>query len=293
MTVLLVDANNVAMRALHAMGRTGLSGEGGVATGPVLGFINSLSKHIKEEQPRAVAVCWDGGRSKRRTDLSPEYKAHRLDGPEHVESAKTDAFALAKEFCTLAGLYHVERPGIEADDLIAHYWRQRDPNERLVILSSDKDFLQLVEGNVEQVRLSSAGTPTDRWTEERVREEYGCPSRWLTNALALAGDASDNVIGVPRVGMKTAIKLLSKHRGSMAEVLTEDPKVMGFADQVLLNLDLVDLRTGLDRELVLPALPSFSPTTPGSLQYEALLSFFVGHQMKSVQSRFFDGSLWR
>lgn len=305
MTVLLVDANNVAMRAVHAMARSGLTDDHGVATGPLLNFITTLSKHVKEEQPRAVAVCWDGGRSRRRVDLSPEYKAHRLDAPEHVESVKQDVFSLAKEFCTVAGIHHVERTGYEADDLIAHYWRQRNPGERTVILSSDKDFLQLVEGNTEQVRLSSAGTPTDRWTQARIIEEMGCHPGYLNLALALAGDVSDNVIGVPRVGMKTAIKIIARHAQDATEFagpITDiqsiesrvlgDPKIEPYADRVRTNLALVDLRNPYGDAVPLPAIPSFQPTTPGSVMYESFLSFLDRHQMKSVQSRFYARTLW-
>lgn len=297
MTVVLVDANNVAMRAVHAMARSGLSDADGVATGPLLAFINTLSKHVKEERPRAVAVCWDGGRSQRRVQASPDYKAHRLnEGP--AEDLKHGVFALAKEFCTLAGLHHVERPGIEADDLIAHYWRQRNRGEKTVILSSDKDFLQLVDTNVEQVRLSSAGTPTDRWNEERVAAEIGAWPELLPYAMALAGDVSDNVIGVPRVGMKTAIKIIDRNMvndpdGQWWARTLADPKVAAHADRVRTNLTLVDLRQVHDEGLHLPALPSFSPTTPGSVMYPHLMSFLTKHQMKNVQSRFLDGSLWR
>ncbi len=302
MTVLLVDANNVAMRAVHAMSRSGLTNDQGVATGPLVNFINTLARHIKDEQPRAVAVCWDGGRSKRRVALSSDYKGHRLDAPEDVESLKQDVFSLAKEFCTLAGIHHVERPGYEADDLIAHYWRQRNRGERTVIVSSDKDFLQLVEGNTEQVRLSSAGTPTDRWNEQRVKDDMGTPPWLLPYAMALAGDASDNVIGVPRFGMKTAIKTLHKTMEKMIadddeglwwERTLEDPRIAPHLDRVRVNLELVDLRHRYDDELHLPPVPLWQPTTPGSLSLEALVSFLMKHQMKNVQSRFFAGTLWK
>lgn len=275
------------------MARSGLSDADGVPTGPLLAFINTISKHIKEEQPRSVAVCWDGGRSERRVSASPEYKATRVDGPAEVEDVKHGVFALAKEFCTLAGLHHVEVRGYEADDLIALYWRQRNPGERAVIVSSDKDFLQLVDERVDQVRLSSAGTPTDRWTKQRVIEEYGCHPRSLTYALALAGDVSDNVIGIRGFGMKTAIKTLNKYDEGDWQSVLADPKVAPFAEQVNLNLTLVDLRNMHDANLRLPALPSWSPTAPGSVMYEHLLSFLTKHQMKGVTSRLIDGSLWR
>lgn len=296
MTTLLADANNVAMRSIHAMRRTGLTSDSGVITGPLLAFINTLSHHIREEQPDKVAICWDGGRSEYRLALDSGYKAHRLAMPEDQEEDKESTFALAKEFCSVAGLFHVERAGLEADDLIADYVGVSSPNENVVILSSDKDFLQLLEdgpggGAVEQVRLSSYGTPTDRWTAQRVRDEMGCDPEDLAYAMALAGDVSDNVPGVPRFGMKTAIKALAKADWNFERVVAEDPRVADHVERVRLNLELVDLRSGYDVPH-LPALPSFAPTTVGSVMYPMLLSFLTKYQMKSVQTRLYDGTLW-
>jgi DNA polymerase I len=304
MTTLLVDANNIAMRAVHAMSRSGLTSDRGVATGPLVAFIGTLAHHIREEQPDKVAVCWDGGRSEHRLALDSNYKAHRLSMAPDQEEAKESTFALCKEFCTGAGLYHIERPGIEADDLIAQYVHDRPWGETVVILSSDKDFLMLLDDEVhangrtlvaapvEQVRLSSAGTPTDRWTAQRVREEMGCLPGDLSFAMALAGDVSDNVPGVPRFGMKTAIKALKKHDWSFENVLRDDLRVVEHVERARLNLSLVDLRAGLDG-LVLPDLPLFRPTSPGDVLYPLMLSFLTKYQIKSVQTRLYDGTLWK
>ena len=293
MSVLLVDANNVAMRSLHAMARSGLSADG-VATGPLLAFVNAVSKHIREEQPDRVAVCWDGGRSDYRVDLDEGYKAHRLSMDPEQEDIKGSVFALAKEFCSVAGLFHIERPGVEADDLIAQYWHEHRPlDEKVVILSSDKDFLQLlVPGQVEQVRLSSSGTPTDRWTAERVQQEMGCRPRDIPLAMALAGDVSDNVIGVPRFGMKTAIKTLGKYDWDLECALEQDPRLVEHAERARLNLKLVNLRDGFSGA-TLPALPLFHPTAPGGVLWPLLLSFLSKYQMKSVQTRLYEGTLWK
>jgi DNA polymerase-1 len=293
MTTLLVDANNLAMRSLHAMARSGLTSSHGVATGPLLAFIGGLAKHIAEEQPDRVAVCWDGGRSEHRVGLDEQYKAHRLAMDPAQEELKYSVFALAKEFCTLAGIHHVERQGFEADDLIAYYVRHRPPEAlKTVIVSSDKDFLQLVGEDVEQVRLSSAGTATDRWTQERVLAEHKCYPEGLTLAMALAGDVSDNVIGVKGFGMKTAIKTLDKYGWDFDAVLRDHPRVAPDADRVRLNLDLVNLHKPVPG-LVLPALPLFRPTSPGTMLFGDLSSFLTRYEMKSVQDRLNSGSLWR
>jgi DNA polymerase I len=296
MTTLLIDANNALMRAIHAMARSGLTSDHGVGTGPLLAFIGTLGRHIREEQPDKVAVCWDGGHSEHRLALDPNYKGQRPDLGEHEVEIKESAFAQAKEFCSVAGLFDIERRGIEADDLIAGYVRDRR-HEDVVILSSDKDFLMLLDdsgygGMVEQVRMSSAGTRTDRWTATRVREEMGCEPSDLANAMALAGDVSDNVPGIPRFGMKTAIKTLSKHAWDFEIALSTDPRLADHVERARLNLALVDLRGGLDG-LLLPRLPSFIPTKPGGVLYQELLSFLSRYQLKGVQARLYGGTLWK
>jgi DNA polymerase-1 len=214
-----------------------------------------------------------------------------------IEEAKEGNFGLAKEFASVAGLFHVERPGVEADDLIARYVLDAPWDQKVVILSSDNDFLQLLrdtpgDGVVEQVRLSSAGTPTDRWTAKRVRDEMGCAPDQLPYAMALAGDVSDNVPGVPRVGMKTAIRKLEAYEWDLDLALIEDPRLVDHAERVRLNFALVDLCEGLPG-LSLPGLPEFDPTKPGDVLYPELLSFLTRYQMRGIEARLYQGTLWR
>lgn len=294
MTALLVDGPNVLVRALKAMERSGLQADG-VPTGALLTFINSVSKHVREERPDRLAICWDGGRSLHRVALDPGYKAHRHTQPEY-EEVKTDAFSLVKEFCALAGLHSVERRGYEADDLIAYYWRQHRPlDDPVVILSSDKDFLQLlVPGQVEQVRVSSASTDTDRWTAQRVEEVYGCPPKALPAVMALMGDVSDGVVGVRGIGPKTAVKLLRPYHWEIEFALDPHnghPRLLDHAERIKTNLALVDLRTA-PPGLLLPPLPEFQPTQPDSVLYGHLLSFLSRYQMESVKQRLYSAQLW-
>lgn len=295
MTALLVDGNNVLMRAVHAMQRPGqarLSSDSGVPTGPLLAFINSLSKHVREEQPDKVVVAWDGGKSAHRVALDPDYKGQRTPAPE-FEEYKEGAFALAKEFLSLANVHHVEVRGYEADDVIAYYWRYNRPlDEKVVILSSDKDFLQLLGDGIEQVRLGSYDTPTDRWTRQRVLDEMGCDPRYLADAMALAGDTSDNIPGVPRFGMRTAVKTLARNKWDLDIALNFEERLQDHRERVSLNRQLVDLREG-HQGLTLDPLPPFQPTGPGNLAFAPLLSFLTRYQLESVKARLYNNSLWK
>jgi DNA polymerase-1 len=294
-SVLLLDANNLTMRGIHAMAKSTLSADG-VPTGPLLVVINALSKHIREERPDRVVACWDAGPSRARQALFPAYKANRPQVSADFDHGKRTTFGLVKEFLALAGIHQVEREGYEADDLIAWYVgnRWQSPPKGIwgtaVVLSSDKDFLQLVGPGVEQVRFTSGGGPTDRWDLHRVEEEYGCLPEHLPLVMALAGDVSDGIPGVPRFGTKTAVKALVKADWVLEAV--DHPGVREHWDQVQTSLQLVDLRTPLP-ELHLPALPMFAPTAPGSALFDSLVSFLTRYQLDSVRNRFYTGDLWK
>jgi DNA polymerase I len=183
--------------------------------------------------------------------------------------------------------------GFEADDLIASWWRDTKAWEadRIVILSSDKDFLQLAGRNhagvrTEQVRLSSYGTPTDRWDAARVHEVYGCVPSQLPVVMALTGDTSDNVKGISGIGPKRAVKLLAENDWDLRKVA--ESKGYDY-DQLRTNYKLVNLRESDTR---LPRIPDFSPTGPGDMLYPRLTSFLVKYELNTIRDRLTRGVLW-
>lgn len=301
--LLLVDGPNLLMRAVMAMNRPGvalLSGDG-VPTGPLVAFVNGLSRVVRDERPERVVICWDGPGDSWRTELDPVYKAnrHRPDPQSEFEVARKGAFALAREFLTLAGIHHVERRSQEADDLIAAYWAKYRGCSK-VIVSNDKDFLQLLDADTELVRLGSSSTPTDRWTRERFVAERGYTPDKESLVMALTGDVSDNVPGVPRIGPKTALKLLrslSEDSGDWhLHRVVQHPRVASHGMRVVANYNLVNLLppTWNHWSLVeLPDLPLFRPTQAGHALYGALLAFLTRHRLASIEARLHEGELWR
>lgn len=286
--VLLVDGNNVLVRSVRAMQATGLSADG-VATGPLMSFINSMAKYAKEHKPSKVVVCWDGGRSAYRTEIFPEYKAGRAEQPDEAKEFQHSAFALAKEFLSLANLHHVQVHGFEADDLIARYWHMSWIGP-LYIISGDKDLLQLVTEDCTQVRIGQAD---EIWTPERVVEEMGCtPAQWA-DVLTLAGDSSDGVPGVPRVGAKTACKDLAKVGWNLHRLVQEGPdRYREHAERIWLNQKLVNLRDHLPTGLHLQEPPAFEPTGPDSILWDDLLAFLDRLKLASIGSRMRIGNFW-
>lgn len=293
MRLLLVDGSNLLIRALMATERSPMSHQG-MDTGALLVFINTLSGHIREEKPTHVIVAWDGPGFRWRQGVDPEYKANRpavVDGQEAQEfnDRKSDAFAMAQAFCATAGLMQIQRRGFEGDDIIAGYWQRYRHDAQVVILSSDRDFMQLLTDGTEQVRLSSYGAPTDRWDEARTAEHFGCPVEWIPNVKALMGDSGDNVVGIRGIGPKKAVKILHTAQGALERI--EDERVVDHMARVNMNLRLVDLRTPLDG-LMLPEPPPFDPTKLGSALQEELVQFLLSFDMKSVLSKVYAGSLW-
>lgn len=286
-TVLAVDGNNILMRAVRAMEGKELSADG-VATGALVVFINTMARYVIETRPDRVVVCFDAGHVYR-SNLFPGYKSGRAGGGYRYE-VEGDPFNLAKQFLTLAGVHHVMMNGVEADDIIAHYWRTRDPDDHLIILSGDKDLLQLLGPGVTQIRPGDKVNET--WTAERVEKEFGYLPEHAPFVMALIGDQSDSIPGVGGVGPVTAIKWLSENHWQMCDVLHNVERMHDKRDIALRNLAIVNLRdNAVGLSFVLP--PRFHPTTPDSLLGQELLSFFDQYELTRARTRWLDDALWK
>jgi 5'-3' exonuclease len=292
-TTLIIDGNNLAMTSIFAMRRSGLSAHG-ISTGPLLAMINKLAAVIGQEHPDRVVLCWDGGRSKRRTDLYPPYKSNRTPVTDSEKEFRESSFDLIKQFCTLANVPQFRLDGTEADDLIAAAWDSVTDvieQQKIVIVSSDKDFLQLLGTNqhgivTEQVRLD----PKDaRWTAERVIGEMGYTPEQVPLVMALTGDAIDAVPGLRGVGPKKAVKMLKAHDWDLDTVIREKANESP-TDAVLIRVSyqLVDLR---HPEFPV-AVPEWRPTTPDSIGWDLLDEFLTRWELRSVQEKLRSGALW-
>lgn len=297
-TTVLIDGSNLVMRAIHGMARANLSA-GGVNTGPLLATVNGLSKVVREESPDALMVTWDGGNSPLRTALYPNYKSNRRRQRTPEEKDYQDgSYMLVKEFMTLAGVQHLGRNAVEADDLISMVWGRLtgQRTDKLVIVSNDHDFEQLLGDNpngvpTELLRLGSADTPTDRWTHERLVREKGYTAAAVPLILALAGDPGDGIPGVPRVGPKTAIKLLEANGWDLDKVIEARPD----AELAKIYYQLVDLRTqawSADILATVPSVAPWNPTVRTSLAWSDLLNFLHHYELRTVVDRLVQGELW-
>ncbi len=241
--LLIVDGHAYAYRAFHAI--RSLSAPDGSATNAIYGFIKMVAKLRGWLTPTHLAVIWDGGLSAERTAAHPGYKAQRPPMPDSLAS-QIDAIMGYLQAAGLASWCH---DGVEADDWIAVAARRAaGAGVRVVIASSDKDFMQLVTGGVGLVN------PNDKaeriWTEAEVVAKTGVRPEQIVDWLSLVGDSVDNIPGVPGVGPKTATDLLRQF-GSvaalyarLAEVKSERVRqnLAGAQAAVWRNLDLIRLR---------------------------------------------------
>lgn len=210
--LLLVDALASAYRSFHAI--RSLTSPSGAPTNAIFGFIKAFVRARDQVKPSHAAVVWDGGLASERMALVPEYKAQRPPMPKALESQLDEIVAWLEAF-RVTSLY---RDGVEADDWIGSLARRAEADGfQVVIVSSDKDFMQLVNSRIGL--LNSADASRAIWTEAEVRAKTGVPPGAIVDYLSLVGDSVDNISGVPGVGPKTAAKLLGEF-GSWEGILS-------------------------------------------------------------------------
>jgi len=201
--VYLMDASAFIHRAFHAV--RNLATSGGRPTGAVYGFANTLLKLLRDRNPPALAVVFDSPEPGRRYKIYPAYKANRGPLDEALKIQLPDTRRLVEAL----GLFSLERAGFEADDLIAAAARAFAARGlEVIIVSSDKDFYQLLS---DRISMYDPDPKKDSaLTQTAFRERFGLNPAAFLEMQALMGDSSDNIPGVPQVGEKTALKLISR-----------------------------------------------------------------------------------
>lgn len=257
----------------------------GEQTGALLLAINMITRVAREVRPKRMVVCFDGGRSKFRTEISSEYKANRSDRPLDEKGP----FSQFKTFLTLSGIHHSSITGWEADDLIAAYTQAEPLTTPVKIFSGDKDMLQLLSDSVTQIRPTGVGD--DEWTAMRVIADYGIPARRFSEYLALVGDKADGVPGVRGYGPKKTVSLMKEHQTWDAVVESLSPEQRATAEQCFALVDLKGVpRRMKGQGIFLTRAPHFSPSQ-GTTK-TALVAFLTSHGMASVIEKVMSDTLW-
>ena len=206
--IILVDGNNLLFRSYYATAYSGnfMNNSKGFPTNGIYGLVNMLNKIIKEEKPEYMLVAFDKGKTFRHEQYS-DYKAGRSATPEELKMQ----FKVAKELIPLMGIKSYEIDNYEADDIIGTYsmMASNDKDFKAIIVSSDKDLLQLINDETEVKLLKSKDYI--RMTRDEFKKEYGIEPIRMIDLKGLMGDSSDNIPGVKGIGEKTALKLLQEY----------------------------------------------------------------------------------
>jgi DNA polymerase-1 len=264
----LIDISSYFYRAYHAI--RGLTNSKGFPTNAAFGVTNMLLKVLRERQPQYLALAFDAKGPTFRHREYAAYKAHRPPMPEEL------AMQLPYIHQIIEGLNlpALVREGYEADDLICTLvHRAKDQGFQVEIISGDKDLLPLVQPGV------TMWDPMKdvRYDPEAIQEKYGLTPGELVDVRALAGDASDNIPGVPGIGEKTALKLITRYH-SLENLLahleeikekTLKSRLREFADQARLSKKLTLLESGVPLEVEVKDLQ------PGPINREALRRLFL------------------
>jgi DNA polymerase-1 len=239
--VILLDGHSLAFRAFFALPDTLVTSSGQI-TNAVYGFTAMLIKLMADERPDAVVVCFDKGAPQFRLDRYAEYKAGRAETPDTFRQQ----LPLIREVLKSLRIPMVELEGYEADDLLATLTKHsRQEGNEVVIVTGDRDILQLVGEGVSVIMTRRGISDVIHYDNATVRERYGVtPAQW-TDFVALKGESSDNLPGVPGVGDKTAAQLINKY-GDIEQVIAHadelTPKlrdaIKARAAQVRINKEL-------------------------------------------------------
>ncbi|MEQ9086213.1 MAG: DNA polymerase I [Pontimonas sp.] len=283
-TLMVIDGHSLAFRAFYALPVDSFVSPDGQHTNAIHGFISMFLGLLKKENPTHVAVAFDISRFSFRTRIYPEYKATRGETPSEF----IGQVPLLQEALAAMGVVTLTKEDYEADDILATLAHQAGENGfDVLVVSGDRDTFQLVNDRVTVLYPSARGVAElKRYTPSAVEERYGVPPHKYPDVAALVGETSDNLVGVDKVGEKTAVKWITQF-GSLDSVLEHADEISGVVgqnlrdqrDRAIRNRQLNRLLTDVVLEVTLEDLER------GSINPEAVSTVFTNLGFKTLKTR--------
>ena len=242
---MVIDGHSLAFRAFYALPVDSFQTQTGQHTNAIHGFISMLINLLANEKPDSLAIAFDISRHSFRTEEYPEYKGTRGETPAEFKGQ----IPLLQEALHAMGIRTIEKEGFEADDILATLSLQAaEAGYRVLVVSGDRDTIQLVDDNVTLLYPSKQGvSELTRYDAEKVMERYGVRPEQYPEIAALVGETSDNLPGVPRVGEKTAVKWINQF-GSLEEIIRRQDEIGGKVGESLReNAHLAERNRRLNR----------------------------------------------
>ncbi len=256
--IFIIDGSSYLYRAFHAM--PPLSTSKGQPTGAVKGVTNMLMNLKKDSEGSPIIVVFDAKGKTFRNEIYSEYKANRPPMPDELRLQLDPV----KSICRAIGFPLIEIEGVEADDVIATITKMaKDAKYKCVVSSLDKDLMQLVE-DPDTTLMNTM--KHEIFNEEKVFEKFGVKPNQIRDMLALVGDSSDNIPGVPKVGQKTAAKWLNEYSNLDGVIKNADlikgvvgDNLRNSLSELERNVDLVSLKEDVDLNVKFEDLLKLNP----------------------------------
>lgn len=252
--IIILDGNSVMFRAYYATAYTGnlMQARSGLYTNAIYGFVNMIQHILQTEDMTNIFVAFDKGKKTLRHQTYSEYKSGRSATPEEFLMQ----IPYIKEYLDVLGIKHLELDDYEADDIVGSMaYLAKDKFDEVMVVSGDKDLLQLAKGNIHVYLTKKGLTDLECYTEENFKSLMGIESSQMVDYKGLIGDNSDNLPGVPGVGPKTAAKLLEQY-GSLEGIINNLDNLSGklkenistYKEQALRSKTLATLYLDVDLE---------------------------------------------
>lgn len=280
----LIDAFAIIFRSYFAFGNNQRYNSEGLNTSVTLGFANTLLEILNKQKPSHIAVVFDMPGKTFRSDIYPDYKAHRSETPEDIIASIPYVKKLIEGF----NIPMLGEVGFEADDVIGTVSKMAEKEGfQTFMMTPDKDFAQLVSENIFMYKPARSSNPAEVWGVPEVKEKFQIEHpQQVIDILGLWGDSADNIPGIPGIGEKTSKKLISKY-GSIEELLknTDDLKgkqkenVIKFGEQGLLSKKLATI------ELNVPVEVDFDAMIVDNWDEEKLLDIFSEMEFRFLAQR--------
>lgn len=276
--IFLCDGHNLAFRAFYGIRE--LSRSDGFPTNMIHGWVRSFWRLEDDFSPDEIWVYFDHGGCPARENILPQYKANRGSPPDGFR----EQLEIVKELTGAMGYGWGQKEGLEADDLIAtKVCDLEGQDSEVIIVSSDKDLAQLVSSNVKQLLPPPTANPRIGWRlldQGAVAEKFGVSPAAILDYLAIIGDQSDNIPGLPGVGPKTAVKWIQEF-GDMENLIANAGRLHPKRFCSIVYERREDLRRNL-RLIKLISDVDYSPTAPSTVSLEKLESIFAAMEMNKT-----------
>jgi DNA polymerase I len=284
--VFLLDGHALAYRSYFAFINANLRNSEGIPTGPVLGFANTVVKLIETEKPTHIAVAWDSHGPTFRHEMDENYKAHRPPQPEDLRIT----IPLMKQFLEHLNIQNLEKQGYEADDIIGTLAvNAGGEGAEVFMVTPDKDFMQLVNDGIRMLKPLNNGDGFDLIDASGVEKYFGVGPGQVIDVLAIIGDTSDNIPGVPGIGKKGAPAIIGEF-GSLEAAIAAAPGIkskrvreglMNNAEQARLSRKMIIIETNV------PGTVNWKELAWQSPNEEATLRFLRRMEFNSLATRLF------